>query len=848
MTTPQTRGIPTPTGLSAAVAAERLRVEGPNELPQAKPLSLAHLLFDLTREPMVALLIGTATLYALIGDTQEAITLGASVIFMITITLVQEWKTERAVAALKDLTSPRAQVIRDGQSQRIPGRDVVRGDCVVLSEGDRVPADGRVIDASHVLVDESILTGESVPVEKRVALAEADPATTTDNDNSTVSRVFSGTLVVSGRAVIEVENTGPRAELGKIGQALSDIEVEHTPLQRQIGTLVRAFGVVGMALCTVIVLWIGLGSGDWVRGLLAGLALAISMLPEEFPVILTVFLALGAFRMSRRNVLARRMATVEALGAVSVLCVDKTGTLTENRMRIATLWTRAMQWDVTDAPLPEEVHALVEYGILASQRDPFDPMERAFKQLGESALSGTEHLHETWNLVRQYPLSPALMSMSHVWRAPEGNELIVAAKGAPEAIIDLCHLSEAEAAAVLTHVTQLAAEGLRVLGVARARQQDGPLPDGQHDFVFDLIGLVGLADPLRAEVPAAVALCTQAGVRTIMITGDYAQTAATIAKGAGIDGENIATGAELKELSDETLSKRLSQVSIIARAVPEDKLRIVRALKDSGAVVAMTGDGVNDAPALKAAHVGIAMGGRGTDVAREAAGLVLTDDNFASIVDGIALGRRIFDNIRGATGYVLSVHVAIAGTALLPVFLGWPMALLPIHIVFLELIIDPACSVAFEAEPAAPGAMKRPPRHLSTPILEAKQVGLALIQGAVLLLAVVAMLAYARHQELDENTTRALAFATLVIGNLTLIVVDRSSTRTIWSTFKVDNRVVWIIVLATSLVLASSLLVPALQTLFHFHAPRPTDVLFAFLAGVGSVVWIDALKWRRAHA
>lgn len=837
MTTPPTRGIQTPSGLSAAVAAERLRLEGPNELPQAKTLSLMHLLWDLAREPMIALLIGTATLYGVIGDTQEAIALGASVVFVIAITLVQEWKTERAIAALKDLTSPRAQVIRDGQSQRIPGRDVVRGDCVVLAEGDRVPADGRVIDASHVLMDESILTGESVAVDKQAANNEHVDAS---------NRVFSGTLMVSGRAVMEVEHTGPRAELGKIGQALRDIEIEQTPLQAQIGKLVRAFAMVGLTLCAVLVLWLGLRHGDWIRGLLAGLALAISMLPEEFPVILTVFLALGAFRMSRRHVLARRMATVEALGAVSALCVDKTGTLTENRMRIAALWTRNMQWDVTETPLPEDVHALVEFGILASQRDPFDPMERAFKHLGETALAGTEHLHATWTLVREYPLSPTLLSMSHAWRAPDGRELIVAAKGAPEAIVDLCHLAEQEAAAVLSHVTQLAARGLRVLGVARARQPEGSLPAGQHDFVFELVGLVGLADPLRAEVPAAVTRCTQAGVRTIMITGDYAQTAASIAGQAGIDTTHIATGAELKALSEDALRERLSQVSIIARAVPDDKLRIVRALKDSGAVVAMTGDGVNDAPALKAAHVGIAMGKRGTDVAREAAGLVLTDDNFASIVEGIALGRRIFDNIRRATSYVLSVHVAIAGTALVPVLLGWPMALLPIHIVFLELIIDPACSVAFEAEPAAPGSMKQPPRRLNTPILETKQVVLALLQGAMLLLAVIGVLAYARHQQLAENTARALAFATLVIGNLTLIVVDRSSTRTMWSTLKVSNRVVWTIVLATTLVLALTLMVPALQALFHFGSPHAKDVLLSLLAGVVSVVWIDLLKRRRS--
>ena len=829
--------VSSPGGLSSAVAAERLRTDGPNELAQDRNRGLGRLLLELTREPMLALLIAAAALYALIGDTREALTLGASVLVVLGITLAQQWKTERALASLKDLTSPRAQVIRDGLSVRIPGREVVRGDLVVLSEGDRVPADGRVIDAQNVLIDESLLTGESVPVQKVV-----DSEQSKENE----SRVFSGTLVVRGRAMVEVVHTGARAEIGKIGQALSEIEVERTPLQAQIQRLVQTWGVLGAAACAVLVLWIGTTQGEWISALLAGLALAIAMLPEEFPVILTVFMALGAFRMSRRHVLARRMAAVEALGAISVLCVDKTGTVTQNRMRIARLQTAELDYEVDDRPLPEAVHALVEYGILASQRDPFDPMERAFKDLGQAALSGTEHLHDTWQLVREYPLSPTLLSISHAWRAPGGGELIVAAKGAPEAIAELCHLDPRESQAILRSTTELAAKGLRVLGVARARQREGRLPADQHDFVFELLGLVGLADPLRPEVPEAVALCREAGVRVIMITGDYAQTATSIAREAGIDTSDVATGAELKELSDTALRERLARISIIARAVPDDKLRIVRALKESGAVVAMTGDGVNDAPALKAAHVGIAMGGRGTDVAREAAGLVITDDNFASIVDGVRLGRRIFDNIRRATSYVFSVHVAIAGTALIPVLMGWPLALLPVHIVFLELIIDPACSIAFEAEPEHGDTMRRPPRALNTPILTARQINIALLQGAMLLAAVIFALGYARSAGRSEEVTRALTFWTLVIGNLALIVSDRSMTRTVWQAVRLQNRAVSIIVSATIATLALVLMVPALQQLFHFATPSMRDLLLTAAVGIVSVVWIDLFKARAA--
>jgi len=830
----------TPQGLSATVAAQRLAAEGPNELPQDRSRGVFGLLFELAREPMILLLIAAAGLYALIGDARESITLAASVVFMVAITFAQEWKTERALRSLKDLSSPRAQVIRDGSAQRIPGRDVVRGDWVVLAEGDRVPADGEIIDAQNALLDESILTGESVPVQKMARRT---------GDSQDNNRVFSGTLLVRGRIMFEVSSTGKNAELGKIGQALADIENEASPLQKQIGTLVRVFGMVGIGACFVLVLWIGLTRGDWIAGLLAGLALAISMMPEEFPVILTVFLALGAFRMSRRHVLARRMAAVEALGAVSVLCVNKTGTLTENRMRIAALWTRGDEEypvDATAPVLPERVHEVVEYGILSSQRDPFDPMERAFAELGRQTLTGTEHLHDTWQLVREYPLSPELLSISHVWRAPDGAALVVAAKGAPEAIVDLCHVSEDETSEILARASAMAEKGLRVLGVARAMQKEGPLPEIQHDFVFSFVGLVGLADPLRAEVPAAVQESKEAGVRIIMITGDYVQTARTIGKSAGIDTTHVLTGAELRTMSDDTLAERLARTSIIARAVPEDKLRIVRALKKSGAVVAMTGDGVNDAPALKAAHVGIAMGGRGTDVARESAGLVLTDDNFASILEGIRLGRRIFDNIRRATSYVLSVHVAIAGAALVPALLGWPLSLLPIHIVFLELIIDPACSIAFEAEPGQKQAMQKPPRAIDTPILSRARVGFALLQGAVLLLAVLAVLFFSRARGHNLAITRALAFSTLIVGNLALIVVNRSISRPLSEVLPVRNRAVWVIVAATLLLLVMSLVAPPLQALFHFSRPPTADLLGAALTGIVSVLWIDILKRRRA--
>lgn len=824
-----------------------MKTEGANELPSSKPASFLSIVFSVMREPIFLLLVAAGIAYMALGDIEEASMLLAFVIAVIGITIYQERKTERALEALRDLSSPRALVIREGEQRRIAGRDVVRGDILVVSEGDRVPADAILKWGSSLTTDESLLTGESVPVIKspNPDITEIRPP---GGENQPY--LYSGTLVVQGQGIAEVMATGTNTEIGKIGAALHSLETEDTMLQRETRRLVKNLGILGIALSLLLVIAYGVSRGQWLSGLLAGITLAMAILPEEFPVVLTVFLALGAWRISQKQVLTRRMPAIETLGSATVLCVDKTGTITVNRMSVRQLYAGNETLDITTISrdqLPESFHCLIEYSVLASQRDPFDPMERAIRRMGELTLGSTEHIHRDWLLVREYPLSPELLAMSHVWRSPAGSEYVIAAKGAPEAVFDLCHLPTEKWQILSQKVHGMASDGLRVLGVARAMFARPELPGVQHDFDFEFIGLVGLADPVRPEVPKAVKECYNAGVGVVMITGDYPETARSIARQIGlVDLEAVITGDELNEMSDEQLQERIGDVNIFARVAPAQKLRLVRALKARGEIVAMTGDGVNDAPALKAANIGIAMGGRGTDVAREAAALVLVNDDFASIVQAIRLGRRVFDNLKKATSYIFSIHVPIVGLSLMPVLLGWPPILMPAHIAFLELIIDPACSIVFEAEPEEPNVMNRPPRASSERLYDLRSVGVSVFQGASALVVLAIMFSMVCCV-LDSGwaIARALAFSTLVFANLALIISNRSKERLSLKAIRTRNSALWWVIGAALLLLGFSLYLPFFRGLFKFAAPAGSDMLLALAAGVLLAIWFEITKRLR---
>jgi P-type Ca2+ transporter type 2C len=653
--------------------------------------------------------------------------------------------------------------------------------------------------------------------------------------------------------------------MGKIGNALQKVQPEITPLQREMNRLVsRLFGIA-LSLCVAIVVIYGFTTGDWLKGVLAGITLAMAILPNEFPVVVTIFLALGAWRISQHHVLARRSSAVETLGSATVLCVDKTGTLTLNQMAVQQLLAynhpeNPQPYDLglhLSEPLPEAVHSLVEFSILASQRDPFDPMEKAFKALGEYSLANTEHLHDDWMLLRAYPLSPELLAMSHVWQSADGKQYEIATKGAPEAISDLCHFTPQQQQILAVQVSEMAAQGLRVLGVARASLLEAPppflpphpsldiehLPDKQHDFPFQFLGLVGLSDPVRPTVAAAVQECYTAGIRVVMITGDYPDTARSIAHQVGLTqtGE-IITGAELARMSDTELQQHIQNTNIFARAVPEQKLRIVNALKDKGEVVAMTGDGVNDAPALKAAQIGIAMGQRGTDVARESAALVLLNDDFSSIVQAVKLGRRIFDNLRKAMSYLLAIHIPIAGISLIPVLFKLPLVLLPVHVAFLHLIIDPACSIVLEAEPAEANVMQRQPRHPQEPLFGRKTVGLAILQGSGILVIILAIFVITLDRGQGELDARALTFTTLILANLGLILSESSSSRLSLRIFKSPNPTLWWTIGGGLFFLAIVLYVPFLRDLFSFSFLHSIDLAICLGGGAICVFWFELLK------
>jgi P-type Ca2+ transporter type 2C len=832
-------------GLTLAEVAARLAADGPNELPTARPRNLLRQTWDVVREPMLLLLLVAGTVNFLLAEPLDGVILMSFVVVVIGISIYQEHKTENALTALRDLSSPRARVIREGQQVRIAGRDLVRGDCLMLDEGDRVPGDAVLHLGVNLSVDESALTGEAVPVRKAAA-AQGAPDTMGPPGGDDTPWLFSGTLVVKGHGIATVVGTGANTELGSIGTALRTIEPERTRLQHEVDRLVRVVAVLGVSAAVVVVVVYGLVRGGWLQGTLAGIATAMAMLPEEFPVVLTVFLALGAWRMSQHHVLTRRPPVIETLGSATVICVDKTGTLTMNRMTVAELSASGATHRLDEGELPEQFHTVAEFAVLATPVDPFDPMDKAFQVLGEHYLAQTEHLHTDWSLVREYPLSSELLALSHVWRSPDSGRFVVAAKGAPEAIADLCHFDDEAMAALTEDVQKLTATGQRVLGIARASFAGGErLPTEQHDFEFEFLGLAGLHDPVRDGVALAVQECREAGVRTVMITGDYPGTALAIAAEVGLDATGgCVTGPELAAMTADELAIRVREVNVFARMVPEQKLELIRALKANGEVVAMTGDGVNDAPALRAADIGIAMGARGTDVAREAAALVITDDDFSSIVGGIRRGRGVFHNLRKAMAYIIAVHVPIVGMSILPLFVtDWPLVLLPVQIAFLELIIDPACSVVFEAEQVDPLIMRDPPRPVAAPMFDRRTLLLSVLQGLSVLAAVGAVYAWAAVRNLPDTTVRSITFAALVLSNLGLILVNRSWRLPVWRAV-VERRnptLKWIMSVAVGL-LVLLLTVPGLRNAFSLGTVSWAQAGVATVAAVAGVAWFEFYK------
>ena len=825
-------------GLTAAAASARLEADGPNELPRTGQRSMFRIAFEVLREPMLALLLAGGVAYLLLGDLTEALILLAFAIFSIAVTVIQETRTEHVLEALRDLSAPRALVIRDAERIRIAGRDVVRDDLIVLGQGDRIAADAILIEAADLQTDESLLTGESLPVAKVSATGVGTDGTHRPGGEGQ-AYVYSGSLVARGSGIARVLATGPRSEIGKIGQSLATLDTEAPRLRTETTRIVTWCAIGGGVVALLVVVLFGLLRGGWVEAVLAGIAIGMSLLPEEFPVVLTVFLAMGAWRIGKVGVLTRRAAAIETLGSATVLCTDKTGTLTQNRMSVAELWLpsgEALAFG-DGLAVPKDFADLLRTAALASAAVPTDPMEIALHAANHD-VAGANQSGAT--LAHAYALRPDLLAMSNVWE--DGDGLTISAKGAPEAIASLCHLPPDDLARMTGAAEAMATRGIRVLAVATARLADRHWAASQHDYDFALAGLVGLADPLRASVPDAVAQCRSAGIRVVMITGDYAATARSIATQAGIADGDVLTGADLEALDDAQLAKRLKTVTVFARIMPEQKLRIVQAFKADGDMVAMTGDGVNDAPSLKAAHIGIAMGKRGTDVAREASAMVLLDDDFDAIVQSVRLGRRIYDNIRKAMSFIFAVHVPIAGLALLPLFFGLPILFGPIHIALLEMVIDPVCALVFEAERDEDDVMQRPPRDPGEPLFSLSMIVWSVFQGGLAFAMLATVFLVETWTAMPEPELRALIFFALIAELVALILVNRSFGAAIGEALLRHNAALSYVAVAIIGVTALILFLPQAQALLKFGSIGWHDMALAAGLGVVLLLLLEACK------
>lgn len=810
-------------GLTEEEVVSRLAKFGPNEIPADAKKSILSSISSVVREPMITLLIFAGIISFILAERLDGFLLITTVFIIVGISLFQERRTEEAVNALRTLAAPLALVIRSGARVRIPANRVVPGDLVQLLEGDRIPADAELVESKFLLIDESLLTGESLPVAK-----------------NTADMVFTGTLVVRGHGLARVKTTGKETELGKIGSSLSTIVEPKTQLQKNVTRLVRAIGFAALITVSFVIAVYGTTRGNWLEGALAGIAVAMALIPEELPVIFTIFMSLGAWRMAKVGVIVRRTATIESLGSVTVLCVDKTGTLTKNEMKIEELKLLNGESMKMDQGTNSLFHDLMYIGSLATPSVAFDPMDAAFKSLIQFNEINSR------KSVLEIPLSKERLLYTHVWNI--GDKFIVATKGAPEHIAKICGLSDEQLKYFHEMVSQSARDGFRVIAIAKSEVLNGELGEEQiTKLPLQFLGIALLRDPIREGVPEAISQCRSAGIRTIMITGDHPATAISVAKEIGIPSSSWVTGEEISRASDADLMKLVSVTSVFARVSHEHKLRLINALKLNGEIVGMTGDGVNDAPALRTADIGIAMGGRGTDVAREASAMIITDDNFVSIVSGIKRGRTIFENIKKAIIYVIAIHIPIFGMAIIPILNPlWPLVFLPALIAFHEIIIDPAASIVYEVEESDSEIMSQSPRKSSAALISKSDFRLGILQGISVFMLVATIYFYTLWNGATDDRIRSLTFGTLLISNLFLIMINRSRSMTIFtSILKRSNAALpWIALLALSILLLL-LNVSFFREAFDLEQLSISDYLLLLMLSYLSLCWTDIRKILR---
>lgn len=823
------------TGLTSKEVETLRKKFGFNELVKTKKPNLFKKFLSVFKEPMFLLLIIAATLYFILGEPKEAIIMLVFVAFVASITFIQEFKTEQTLNALKNLTSPKVTVMRNGEKTVINSVELVPGDIILLSEGNKIPADCEILECAEFKVDESTLTGESEPVFK----VPIKSLSSFNKDYWKKDHLYAGTLAISGTCVARVKSIGLNTEYGKIGKAIIETPDEATPLQKKTGNLVKNLAILGFILCLMVIGLTYHYSHNIIHSILSGLTLAMAIIPEEFPVVLTVFLSLGAFRLAKENALMRRISAVETLGSATVLCVDKTGTITKNSMEVKKIYDYKKD-KILDLN-SDDYKELLRLFVLSCEQDPFDPMEKAIVEVAKAAGADIGLLYQLEN-VHTIPFNSITKRMGNIYKYQDG-KLYVAAKGSPDTILPLCNLTDEQENTIMSKVDHFASLGLRVL--AFADTVTDKLNEDLDDYTLEFKCLIGLQDPPKEGVKEAIKICKTAGVRVVMITGDYSKTAMAIAKEIGLKFKDKAiTGEDIDSMTDEELCEAVKSCDIFSRVIPEHKMRIVKALKNNGEIVAMTGDGVNDAPALKNADIGIAMGKRGTEVAKEAADMVLMDDDFTSIVHSLKDGRRIFDNIRKAIVYIMVIHIPIASLALFSPIFNLPQILLPVHIVLLELILDPTCSIVFEGEEAEPHIMEQPPRSPDEPLLT-RALGIKVVlQGAALFLATFVPFHYLVDSGFSVNYARSFALMSLIVGNVILVLVNRSNTQYLTHIFreKQNNARFWINGIALAMAFGI-IYIPWLRPLFKTEALDGKMLFFAILNGILSIIWWELVKF-----
>ncbi|MDQ7918016.1 cation-translocating P-type ATPase [Mesonia sp. MT50] len=818
------------TGLSE----EELKISrnkfGFNQADNIKKSAWYTMLLDILKEPMLLLLIAVAIIYVIVGNYSEAIFMLGAIIAVSGISFYQDNRSKMALEALEKLNEPLSTVIRNSKVIRIPTHEIAVGDLCITEEGKMINADGEIVHSNDFSVNEASLTGESFSVFK--------------SQETEDRKIYSGSLTVSGLAVFKVEKIGAETKLGKIGQSIQKIKGEQSPLQIQITKFVKWMAIIGIVVFLLVWAYSFWQSRDIIESLLVGLTLAMSILPEEIPVAFTTFMALGAWKLMREGIIIKRSSVVETLGSTTVICADKTGTITENSMHLKALFDYKSNniFDEADFNSPE-LSELIAFAMWSSEPVPFDPMEKTLHQVYEQTQADDQR--KNFQMIHEYPLEGKPPMMTHLFENGLG-ERIIAAKGAPEAILAVSNLSEGEKEKMRQHISDFGKQGYRVLGVAKSNFEENDFPEKQRDFNFEFLGFTVFYDPPKKNIQEVFQKIYDAGIKVKVITGDNADTTNAIARQAGIINETPAVnGAEIIHHTETELIELSKKTTLFTRMFPEAKLAMVNAFKKDGEVVAMLGDGVNDAPALKAAHIGVAMGSKGTEIAKAAASLVITNDDLDKLITGIAAGRRIYANIKKAIQYIISIHIPIILTVSLPLFLGWiyPHIFTPVHVIFLELVMGPTCSIVYENEPMEKNTMQQKPRKMTETFLNIKELAISIVQGLVITAGVLFAYQWAVQNGGNEETTRAMVFTTLIFANVWLSLVNRSFVYSIFESFKNKNNLFPLVIGATLVLLFSILYIPPFAKFFQVAELNIKELGIAMLIAAISVLWFEVYKW-----